>query len=302
MTGQPALPSETMAPAPIVCAIDSSYVMPLLTAMNSLARSKADGAVVRFIVLHATLTVEEQRTIISAEHEGLAVEILQVPPAVATWPVSDWASPAVYLRLSIADALPEFRRALYVDVDVLVLGDLSDLLTTGLRGAPLAAVRDSLNPVLEFGIGLPGWRQLAIPGNRDYFNSGVMLLDLDVCRRIGLFERARWFLAHHPDSVRFWDQDALNWAADDAWRRLDRHWNTFAVTPLISRKDFVHYAEHVIPLAELVKAEPDAAILHFAGPDKPWQPGYPPGPIRDLYRDHEVMAGVRPAKQRRPGR
>lgn len=277
---------------PIVCGVDRAYLPPFLTMIASLSRSHADGAAsLRLVVLHDELTARDRQDVLdAAARAGLPAELRHVAPRRNDWPVSGWVSPAVYLRLTATDSLPEFAKALYLDVDTLVLQDLRPLLATDLGGAPLAAVRDPQNPVLKSGIALPGWHQLGLPGEREYFNSGVMLLDLDVCRRTGLSERAEWFLTHHPSSARFWDQDALNWAADDLWFRLARRWNTFALTPLISRGGFVHYAEHAIALSELVDDERGAAVLHFAGPDKPWSDEYPPGAILDLYRAH--AAGV----------
>ncbi|MGH3566296.1 MAG: glycosyltransferase family 8 protein [Pseudonocardia sp.] len=279
---------------PIVCGLDRAYLPPFLTMITSLSRSHgAAVASLWLVILHDELTPHDRQAVLdTAARAGLSAELRQVATRHEEWPVSGWVSPAVYLRLTAAESLPEFTRALYLDVDTLVLRDLRPLLATDLGGAPLGAVRDPQNPVLKSGIALPGWAELGLPGEREYFNSGVMLLDLDVCRRTGLFERASSFLTCHPSSARFWDQDALNWAADDSWCRLERQWNTFALTPLIDRGRFVHYAEHIIPLSELVDDERGAAVLHFAGPDKPWRDGYPPGPFLDLYRAHAAGTTV----------
>jgi hypothetical protein len=39
-----------------------------------------------------------------------------------------------------------------------------------------------------------------------------------------------------------------------------------------------------MPLADLLADEYAAAVLHFAGPVKPWTADYPAVPLRDLYR------------------
>jgi lipopolysaccharide biosynthesis glycosyltransferase len=97
------------------------------------------------------------------------VQLRTVPRPPGRFPVSEWVSDAVYLRLSVGDAVPDHRVVLYLDVDLLVLWDL--------------------------------------------------------------FNRCRHFLDKYPQHARFWDQDALNWAADDRWSRLDRRWNTFRSRP-----------------------------------------------------------------------
>ncbi len=273
--------------APIVCGVDDRYLRPLGALMRSLAATHSeDRRQLRLIVLHRGLSAAA-RAWIGEEGAGLGlvVQIREVPDrAWRRHPVSGWVSEAVYLRLAVAEALPDEPRALYLDVDTLVLRDLRPLLTLLLDGALLAAVRDPQNPTVGTGLALPNCQRLGVPAGREYFNSGVMLLDLHACLRDGLFERADRFLAAHPGEVLLWDQDALNVAADDRWVRLPRCWNTFALSPLAAEPGFVHYAEPVMPLAELVCDEYLAAVLHYAGPAKPWSDSYPDGPLRDLYR------------------
>ncbi len=275
--------------ATIVTGVDDGYVTPLRVLIESLASSHGTAVTrLEMVVLHASLAPEKRDQLtMDAARVGLSLEFRAVRPTEHAFPVSGWVSDAVYLRLAMGEALPEKSRALYLDSDTIVRRDLRPLLARRLNGAPLAAVRDPQNPVLKLGIALPGWKELGLPGDREYFNSGVMLMDLDACRRCQIFERARDFLVDHPGSVRFWDQDALNWSVGESWQRLEREWNTFALTPLIERGDFVHYAESVMPLAELVADEATAAVLHFAGPDKPWRASYPPGPVLDLYRRYQ---------------
>jgi lipopolysaccharide biosynthesis glycosyltransferase len=270
--------------APIVCCVDDRYVLPLCVLMESLA-AVPEHTGLRMLLLHQDLSrAGRDRLAFHADRLGIDAEMHRVEPARPA-PVSGWVSEAVYLRLEIADTLGPHGTVLYLDVDTLVLGDLRPLLLTPLEGAALGAVRDPQNPVIGAGIALPGWAELGIPEGRDYFNSGVMLLDLAACERQQVFTAARAFLAEHPDHVRLWDQDALNVAAGDRWRRLDRRWNTFALSPLAAQPTYRHDdAEPYSPLAMLLADEPGASVLHFAGPAKPWRDGYPPGRPGEVYR------------------
>ncbi|MFE3198515.1 glycosyltransferase family 8 protein [Embleya sp. NPDC059237] len=284
-------------PAPIVCGVDDGYLQPLSALIESIAATHRETIdELRVVVLHHNLSTAGARTLSAqAARLRLAVELRSVARPDGRYRVDGWASDAVYLRLCIGDALPEMENALYLDADTIVLRDLRPLLTRDLAGAPLGAVRDPQNPLLGQGIGIPGWSDLGLPGDREYFNSGVMLIDLAECRRRDLFVQAARFLVDHPECAHFWDQDALNWAAADSWARLDRRWNTFALSPLASRADFVHYAEPIMPLATLLKDETTASVLHFAGPDKPWTETYPGGELLDAYRN--LMASARRGAQ-----
>lgn len=284
--------------APIVCAVDERYLVGVCALMRSLGAHYRGEEPLRLIVLADGLTVAGSALLTDVGRSSrLAVEVRRVEESLVRrgW-ASGWVSDAVYLRLVIPDVIADEPRVLYLDADVLVLGDVTPLLKHPLGGAPMAAVRDCQNPTVGRGWALPNCAALGVPTGRAYFNSGVMLLDLEVCRRERVFEAAQQFLTDHPAEVRFWDQDALNVAAGDRWTRLDRRWNTVALSPLAGRPGFVHHAEPVMPLADLLCDEYEAVILHFAGPDKPWSPDYPAGPLRDLYRrycDAGALAGAR---------
>ncbi len=102
-------------------------------------------------------------------------------------------SPFTFLRLfyDLVGTLPD--RLLHLDVDTLVLGDVSEIYGFDMRGKPLAAVKD---PVM------------VSRGHRDYFNAGVVLMDLPAIREGGYFEEARYVASHKRDLTV--DQGALN--------------------------------------------------------------------------------------------
>lgn len=269
---------------PIVCTVDDRYVDALLVLMQSVWISQPAPSALRVIVLHGGLSAAARRRIrFHAEHLQMSVELREVPPATDRFPVSEWFSEAIYLRLAVAEAVADQDVVLYLDADTIVLDDLMPLLCTEIAGVALAAVRDAQYPVIGRGLAMPGWRELGLPAGRDNFNSGVMLLNLRECARREVFARSRYFLRELHRHARYWDQDALNWAVDDCWLRLDRRWNTLPLSVLSAEPGFVHFAEDILPLADLIADEDTAAILHFAGPDKPWQPTYPAGPLRDRY-------------------
>jgi UDP-D-galactose:(glucosyl)LPS alpha-1,3-D-galactosyltransferase len=270
---------------PIVCCIDDGFVPPLCVLMQSLAVVHREAtARFTFIIIFRDLSDAGQRSI--REHGdrlGLSVDLRQVPPPDSRYPEFRTGSDATYTRLAIPEVIPDHRIVLYLDVDLIILRDLRPLLTQPLAGAPFAAVLDPTKPLLGLGRALPGWPGLGLQGDREYFNNGVTLLDVDECRRQELFLKASRFLIDHPDNVRYWDQDAMNWASTGDWLRLDRTWNTFALSPLVQLGEYVHRAECVLPLGQLLAEEETAAVLHFAGPRKPWMQDYPAGPHRDRY-------------------
>jgi lipopolysaccharide biosynthesis glycosyltransferase len=269
----------------IVFGVDDDYVGPLLVALTSLATSGGichDNAGV--VVLHRALKPQSQERIARvARALGLDVELRAVNLDSSGFPVTRWISSAAYLRLSVADAVANASRALYLDCDLVVLSDLAPLLAFELD-APFGAVRDMGNPTLSCGPAIPGHEQLGIPGTREYFNSGVMLIDLEAWREADLGRRSAVFLAEHPEHVEFWDQCALNVIADDRWTRLPLEDNCVVLSALMPALIDRYRGGDILPLDDALALEERARILHFAGPFKPWVEGYPECQARTRYR------------------
>lgn len=177
-------------------------------------------------------------------------------------------TPATYSRLLIPALLPgHIRRAIYLDADVIVRGDISPLFTIDLRGAPTGAVRDSVitSTVHE----KSGVRERADP--RPYFNLGVLVIDVARWRVEGVGERALRY-AEAGEPLRWADQDALNALSLD-WHELDFRWNVAA-----SGRDLrVLGKRRAHPQIEgrlyrgHIRLRRAARVVHFVGPMKPWE-------------------------------
>lgn len=271
--------------APIVCCVDDGFVQPLCVLMQSLTTAQPDAtADIKLIIIHQGLHHTSRRSIHSnADRLGLSVEFRRVPPPDSRYPEFRTGSDATYTRLAIPDVIRDHRVVLYMDVDIILLQDICPLLRLPLDGAPFAAVPDPTKPVLRLGRAMPGWQDMGLQGDREYFNNGVMLIDLVECRRQELFTKVSRFLIDRPDNLKYWDQDAMNWVATEDWLRLERKWNTLALSPLVQLGGYVHRGEPLLPLSQLLAEEETAAVLHFAGPRKPWMPDYPDSPLRDRY-------------------
>ncbi|MFF5176372.1 glycosyltransferase family 8 protein [Micromonospora sp. NPDC000089] len=187
-------------------------------------------------------------------------------------------STAMYLRLLVPGALPdEVRRVLYLDCDTLCTSSLAPLFAVDLGGVPLGAVRDPFHRrLLDMG-GIPGLPEYQhLDPWADYFNSGVLLIDVARWKECEVTETSLDYLARHAHEARYPDQDALNYAVYDNWLRLPRRWNDLM-------------AWRLEPTFGGSLSE--SPIIHAAGPVKPWQSGFPEGARRDLYWRHRRLSG-----------
>lgn len=169
---------------------------------------------------------------------------------------SRYYPPEIYARFWIEDYFPaEVERVIYLDGDMVVTGPIDELLDLSLGDNVLAAVS------------IPGSARASILGYDpvfEYFNSGMMVINLKRWREIGA--RATLIAAAHriADKLNDPDQDVLNFCFHAQRLKLDYTWN--AITPFFRKINHLAISE-----AEIARVARDARIVHFNGGSKPWQ-------------------------------
>jgi lipopolysaccharide biosynthesis glycosyltransferase len=264
----------------IVLGIDRNYLLQAATMLTSL--SAASSRAIPTTLLHSDLTSSEIRALerLSATM-GWPLDVKQVV-VPSGLPVTDWVTPATYIRLFAPVFCADTSYVLYLDVDMLVLEDLAPLVNITPHSA-VAAVQDHFHPTFETSQALPGYRSGA-SSRTPYFNAGVLLASVKDWDKMDVTERALRFLYNNPDHIRFWDQDALNAVLEQQWEPLAPEWNCFPFRDLLGRHDWRKPGQVTMPLNTLFDLEDRARILHFAGPKKPWQEAYRQSSSRRLYR------------------
>jgi hypothetical protein len=128
-----------------------------------------------------------------------------------------------YCRLLLSHLL-HVTRVIYLDCDVLVFRDLSQLFDLELTpGKVLAAAHDSETLSLADDSSTIA-DAINLPCEGAYFNCGVMLMNLDELRKQHFFERAVEFL-NRKSAYRFWDQSAINFLLHGQIDELPEYWN-----------------------------------------------------------------------------
>lgn len=186
---------------------------------------------------------------------GMSLHIIRVNNRLfAGFPTSKHYSAAIYSRLLIPELLPTIDRALYVDADTAVVGDLLSLWVSGLNGIAVAGVFDHAET-----------RRTAVDGQR-CINSGVMLMNLEFWRECRITNLTLEYLARNPD-LRWPDQTAINAVCAGRIRIIPPEWN-------ITLGD----------CSQRFGADAVPRILHWTGPFKPWL--FSDAPLGDVYLQH----------------
>jgi lipopolysaccharide biosynthesis glycosyltransferase len=129
-----------------------------------------------------------------------------------------------YCRILLPQ-LVSVPRLIYLDCDVLVFRDLSELFDLELAPRKvLAAVRDSETLSLsQDSLVLP--TAMNLRAEDAYYNCGVMLMNLDELRKQHFFPRSVEFLNSWTRHYRFWDQSAINFLLHGQIDTLPEYWN-----------------------------------------------------------------------------
>lgn len=185
-------------------------------------------------------------------HLGLRAVALEPGDTFAGFALDDRRSESAYYRLLLPRRLgAEYARILYLDADVFIQdGDFSQLLDVPLSN-PVAAVRD--NPQWRTPRRMPKeFRTAGLP-NAPYFNSGVLLIDIPLWQKHQVEERAIAYGASCNGRLRRHDQTLLNIVLHRDWTEMSPVWNW-------------QYSK----AARLHEAVVGANVVHFIGPQKPW--------------------------------
>lgn len=236
--------------------IDANFV-PHAAAVIASVVHYAPQARFRFIVLHTDVDEETRARVETiapqSRFEWIEVGDNDVPPFASRMHFTR----ATLFRMGLEKLAPaDCHRAIYLDADITLLADVRKLWTTDLEGAPIGAVHDPNVDAAEFA------ERWSLDKTGDYFNAGILLVDLDRVRAEKLFTKAVAFLAEHAHNLPWNDQDALNWACWGRWRKLDSVWN-------VQRAMAISDSAAKLPPEQRIDGR-RPAIIHFTGREKPW--------------------------------
>jgi len=176
-----------------------------------------------------------------------------------------------YCRILLPQLL-NFPRLIYLDCDVLVFRDLSELFDLELSPSKvIAAVRDSETLTLgDDSYTLAG--AMNLPADGRYFNSGVMLMNLKELRKENFTEKSLEFFKNCRGAYRFWDQSAFNFLLHGQIQELPDCWNRASWR-------FDEQDDNDLD-----------CVLHYTS-SAPWLGGIP-GPAQTLFEGFAVDAGL----------
>lgn len=261
----------------LVMAAENRYAMPMGVALRSIQERLDPALRLDIFVLDGGIGALSRRRLASCVDFGRHALHWIRPDRelVKGLPVFGHIRSAAYFRVLIPELLPtDVQRAVYIDCDVIALGDISPLWRQPFDGHVLLAVNEGDTVLGQFRIHeYEGIEQVDPSG--PYLNSGVLVFDMEAWRQRAISREVIACLKVNHERVQFWDQDGLNAVLAGRWRPLPRALNyrvDCAVLPEVGQEAYL----------DQVKAE--AVLLHFAAALKPWA-YYCDHPAKRLFYD-----------------
>ncbi|MDR1467389.1 MAG: glycosyltransferase family 8 protein [Oscillospiraceae bacterium] len=182
-------------------------------------------------------------------------------------PKTDGYSSPAYYRLKIHEIFPGLNKGIYVDVDTVILEDLTQLLDWDMHDYLIAGVPDGqrLNNYENYK------KYLGIDGMQNYINSGVMVMQLNGLRESGISEKFNEFIEGKSKlgGIPFVDQSVINSALYGKITDLPLKFNTQTYLPLGKPNEALGYF-NIFGEENWMEAVESPAIIHYAGAEKPW--------------------------------
>lgn len=248
-------------PVSVVTACDEGYLPYLAVFATSLASNRAPATEVELTILQPGIG-EWARDRLAEHTRGITLNWVDVDESAyraVGFPNEPMVQRPHYFRCLIGTMLPpNLRRCIYMDGDTLVHGDLGDLWTTDLGDSVVGAALDYFVP--RTGDAIAPWRDLELDPEALYFNSGVMLINLDAWRAEDIGTRVLWTCCRYRDYLMAqgkWpqhDQFGLNAILQNRWHRLSQDWNYLSEMPFHEPR-VVHYCGGGKPMSRTCQPE-----------------------------------------------
>lgn len=238
---------------PIFFAVDDGYIPFLAVALESLIDNASKEYYYSIKILYTNINEENKRKINKYKCENVNIEFVDLNYYIEKVKdklyTRDYYTKTTYFRLFIPNLYPQYNKAIYLDSDIVVLGDISELYNQEIESNLVAAAPDdviqSTKVFQEYAEKVVG-----VADYRNYFNAGILLMNLDEFRKFKFQEKFLYLL----ETIKFTvaqDQDYLNRLSKGKVKIIDKAWDK-------------------MPIANDNFDENNLKIIHYNLAYKPW--------------------------------
>ena len=266
---------------------DSNYLLPFKVMAQSIAVNQSNKTLnqINFYLIHRSISEEEITELTDyCKLLGMGLRAIKVSHELFyDAPITKRYPQEMYYRLLAPYILPEeLERVLYLDPDILVINPLDDLWETPLEEAVFAA--SSHTGMTEFTNNL---NRVRLGTTHDYYNSGVILMDLVKARKVVKKEEVFKYVIENYTDLILPDQDVFNALYGEVTVPLnDAVWN-------YDTRNYSNYLLRSKGKYTIDWTLKNTSILHFCGSNKPWLVNVMNKPFVFLYKHYMTIAARR---------
>lgn len=250
--------------------MDQNYLIPTSVAIYSAILNKNSESKYSFYIICNKFSVDINRKLRAFERSDVEINLIEFKtsgfeklhnPSRNSYCV---ASPTALLKFKIPELIKKENKIIYIDGDVIVRRDLSDLFHTDITSVYAGVVPDTGS--LYSG-------NYTVKKYQNYFNSGLMLLNLRRLREDNASEKL-FELKRKSSNESLMDQNIFNEFFNGNVRLLDISYNTLFVNLVRSRDKFKiedFNEKFKTEYKDLQDIASKANIIHYSSKDKPWK-------------------------------
>lgn len=234
---------------PIFFAVDNNYVPFLAVALTSIINNASTFYNYKIHIIQEGITEENMLQLKSLENDNFKIKFYSIQKSLSDITDRsenhlrcDYFTMTIYFRLFIPEMFPEYEKGIYIDSDIVVPGDISELYNIDISDNYIGACPDhsvvevpQIANYMENGIGIDKYH---------YINSGVLLMNLHKLREKKLSEKFLKLLkTYHFDCIAP-DQDYLNAMCYGNIEYIDKCWDVMpnkSTNVLHNNPKLIHY-------------------------------------------------------------
>ena len=216
---------------PIFFAVDNGYIPFLAVSLQSLIDNSNENNNYNIKILYTDISDENIGKILKYERENVKIEFVNLTEYIKKVQdklyTRDYYSKTTYFRLFLPDLYPEYDKVLYLDSDIVILDDIANLYNIDMGDNLVAGVPDDVIQTFEV-FQTYVEKVVGVADYRNYFNAGILLMNLDELRKFNFQEKFLYSL----DKIKFsvaQDQDYLNRLCKGRVKIIDKVWNKMPI-------------------------------------------------------------------------
>ena len=241
---------------PVFFSSDENYLPFMAVALKSIKDNTKSDTVYKVYVLCEGMSNDKKEKLNFLVDDTMSIDFIDVSDKIAPikqemlFTLRDYYTLSIFYRLFIPTLFPNYDKAMYIDSDIVVLGDLTDLYNTDLQDDLLGVVVDQVVANVE-PFRYYTNKHLGVDASK-YFNSGVLCMNLSALRQFNLEDKFVSIIKNHTLETVAPDQDYLNYLCKGRVKYLPAGWDKMSIT------------DTDMPIK-------DVKIIHYNMFNKPWR-------------------------------